>query len=431
MTTMCPFLPGPNNGCNMDLRELKALEIAARSRITFVDGAWQVLSQSTGGKYRVVLGADPSCACDDFLLRKLPCKHILAARLVCARDHDGKAPDLVVDEVPRRPTYKQDWPRYNQAQQTEKHRFQTLLFDLCRGVEEPPAKERGRKRMPMRDMLFASVFKVFSTVSSRRFAGDLQDAHSRGYLSALMNSISVSAYLENELLTPILVNLIIQSSLPLRGIETVFAPDSTGFSTSRFVRWFDEKYATQRSGHDWVKAHAICGVKTNIVTAVIIEGRDAGDCPQLKPLVQTTAENFTVKEVPADKAYLSKENLELLEAMGGTTYVPFKSNSVAGEAGTLWERMFHYYSFRRDDFLKHYHLRSNAESTFSMVKAKFRDHVRSRTDVAMKNEVLCKFLCHNICVVHQSHIELGIEPVFWRDDPAPVEERQEIIPFPG
>jgi hypothetical protein len=31
----------------------------------------------------------------------------------------------------------------------------------------------------------------------------------------------------------------------------------------------------------------------------------------------------------------------------------------------------------------------------------------------MKNEVLCKFLCHNICVVYQSHIELGIEPVFW------------------
>ena len=47
-----------------------------------------------------------------------------------------------------------------------------------------------------------------------------------------------------------------------------------------------------------------------------------------------------------------------------------------------------------------------------MMKAKFRDHVRSRTDVAMKNEVLCKILCHNICVVHQSHIELGIEPEF-------------------
>lgn len=133
----------------------------------------------------------------------------------------------------------------------------------------------------------------------------------------------------------------------------VFAPDSSGFSTSRCVRWFDEKYGVQRSGHDWVKAHAICGVKTNIVTAVTIKGREANDCPQFKPLVEKTAENFQVKEVPADKAYLSHDNLELVEGLGGTAYVPFKVNRVQGKAGTLWEKMFFYYSFRREEFLKH------------------------------------------------------------------------------
>lgn len=213
-----------------------------------------------------------------------------------------------------------------------------------------------------------------------------------------------------------LQQLIVRSSLPLKAVETVFAPDSTGFSTSRFVRWYDERYGVERSGHAWVKAHAMTGVKTNIVTAVEVHGPNAADCPQFKPLVETTAENFTVKEVPADKGYLSNENLELLEKMGGTAFVPFKSNSTPGEAGTIWERMFFYYSFRREEFLQHYHLRSNAESTFSMVKAKFRDHVRSKTDVAMKNEVLCKFLCHNIVVVHQSQVELGIEPIFWKDE---------------
>jgi len=254
--------------------------------------------------------------------------------------------------------------------------------------------------------------------SSLRFACDLKDAHGRGFLSHLMHSVSVCAYLECELMTPILQALIMQSSLPLKAIETVFAPDSTGFSSSRHVRWFNEKYGTARSGRDWVKAHAICGVKTNIVTAVEIHDRDAGDCPQFKPLVEKTAENFTVREVPADKAYLSHDNLELVQNLGGTAFVPFKSNSNPGEEGSLWEKMFHYFQFRREEFLKHYHARSNAESTFSMVKAKFGDAVRSRTDVAMKNEALCKFLCHNIVVVHQSHIELGIEPVFWGDAPA-------------
>jgi transposase len=145
-----------------------------------------------------------------------------------------------------------------------------------------------------------------------------------------------------------------------------------------------------------------------------------------KPLVEKTAENFKIDAVPSDKAYLSHDNLELVDGLGGTAYIPFKSNSIQGEAGSLWEKMFLYYNFRREEFLKHYHQRSNAESTYSMVKAKFRDHVRSRTDTAMTNEVLCKFLCHNIVVVHQSHIELGIEPVFWQNEPV---ERPDVLPL--
>jgi hypothetical protein len=35
-------------------------------------------------------------------------------------------------------------------------------------------------------------------------------------------------------------------------------------------------------------------------------------------------------------------------------------DSVQGEAGSLWEKILLYYQFRREEFLKHYHLRSNA-----------------------------------------------------------------------
>lgn len=403
----------------MHLRELKALEIAARSQIPFADGAWLVPSQSSSACYRVTIGPEPTCPCDDFQLRKLPCKHVIAARLVCAREHEGQPPEIRTDAVPKKPSYKQNWSMYNQAQQTEKYRFQKLLFELCRGLPKLEQTGSGRRWTPLADMVFACALKVYTTVSARRFACDLKAAHDYGYLSRLMNSVSVCAFLETPRLTPVLKKLIVHSSLPLSMFETSFAPDSSGFSSSRFVRWHDEKYGCERSGHDWVKAHAICGVKTNIVTAVEIGGRDAGDSPFFKPLVEKTAENFTVKEVPADKAYLSHDNLALVAGLGGTAYVPYKTNSQAGEAGSLWEKMYFYYQFRREDFLKHYHQRSNIESTFSMVKAKFRDHVRSKTDVAMTNEVLCKFLCHNICVIHQSHIELGIAPVFWGDPRTP------------
>ena len=402
----------------MNLRELKALEIAARSKIAFNQGAWFVPSQSSSACYRVTLSPEPSCACDDFQVQHQPCKHIIAARLVCAREQAGQAPEFSTAAVPKKPTFKQNWPMYNEAQQTEKYRFQKLLFDLCRGLPNVEQTGSGRRWTPMADIVFACALKVYTTVSARRFACDLKAAHAHGFLSHLMNSVSVCAYLENHRLTSILQRLIVQSSLPLSLFETTFAPDSSGFSTSRFVRWHDEKYGCERSGHDWVKAHAICGVKTNIVTAVEIGARDAGDSPFFKPLVEQTAANFTVKEVPADKAYLSHDNLAVVDAIGGTAYVPYKLNSKPGEAGSLWEKMYWYFQFRREEFLKHYHQRSNIESTFAMVKAKFRDHVRSKTDVAMGNEVLCKFLCHNICVVHQSHIELGIAPLFWGGEPS-------------
>jgi hypothetical protein len=399
------------------MRELKGLEIAARYQIECKAGIWYVPSQQPGGgKYSVKLNP-VSCTCDDFALTGKPCKHVHAARLVCARDHGGKAPDLDTDAIPKKPTYKQDWPKYNRAQLTEQKRFMALLHDLCAGVVDPPRKPTpGQKPAPLRDQIFACALKVYSTFSSRRFAGYLQDAAERGYLTRLMHSVSVCAFLENGALTPVLERLIVQSSLPLKSVETVFAPDSSGFSTSRFVRWFDEKYGVERSGKAWVKAHIMTGTTTNIVTAVVIDDQYAADCPQFKPLVEKTAENFTIKEVPADKAYLSKENLELVAGLGGTAFVPYKSNSSPEGAGGLWEKMYHYFQYRRDDFLKHYHQRSNVESTFSMTKAKFRDHVRSKTTVAMKNEVLCKFLCHNICVTHQAHVELGIEPVFWKDE---------------
>ena len=75
-------------------------------------------------------------------------------------------------------------------------------------------------------------------------------------------------------------------------------------------------------------------------------------------------------------------------------------------------QMYHYFLWRRDEFLESYHKRSNVESTFSMMKRKFGDSLRSKTDTAMVNESLSKILAHNISVlIHEIH-ELGIEPTF-------------------
>jgi transposase len=74
--------------------------------------------------------------------------------------------------------------------------------------------------------------------------------------------------------------------------------------------------------------------------------------------------------------------------------------------------MFQFYNQHREEFLTHYHKRSNVETTFHMIKAKFGQRLRSKTLTAQVNEALCKVLCHNLCVVIQSVHELGIETDF-------------------
>jgi transposase len=121
-------------------------------------------------------------------------------------------------------------------------------------------------------------------------------------------------------------------------------------------------------------------------------------------------------EVSADGAYLSHRNMRECVQHGATPFITFRPSSVSTEAHPeLWRKMFHMFQYNRDEYLAHYHKRSNVETVFSMVKAKFRDHLRSRTDVAMVNEALCKFVCHNICVVIQEIHELGISPTFWAE----------------
>lgn len=410
-------------------REQRGLEIAARLRLTQYGDQWSVPSQSNGSVYAVRFNGDvATCTCPDFEGRALRCKHIWAVHYTIERERPDvqltpelppvPALSIAGGPKPKRTTYPQQWPAYHRAQRNEQREFMRLLFDLCQTIEQPDYKF-GRPRLPLADMVYSTALKVYSTKSGRRFMGDLDTALERGYLSQVPHHSSLFRSLESAELTPIIQKLIAHSAAPLALVETRFGPDSSGFSTSRFARWYDEKYGRERSKQIWVKAHIMVGVKTNIITAAAITDRDANDYPQLPGLLETTAKQFKVKEVPADKAYLGQSNLEAIIKAGAEPYIPFKSNSVPG-ASQLWDRLYGFFMFNRADFLTHYHTRSNVETAFSMIKAKFGDALRCKTDDGLANEALLKVLCHNICVVIQEAYELGVDPSFEANEPAPV-----------
>ncbi len=79
----------------------------------------------------------------------------------------------------------------------------------------------------------------------------------------------------------ILESLVTLSALPLRAVETDFAADSTGFSTWRYVR-YDHKWGKEQVKREWVKLHAMVGVRTNLVTAVEMTDWQGADYKQFR-----------------------------------------------------------------------------------------------------------------------------------------------------
>ena len=391
-------------------RAIRGHQIADRFRVRQSGDHWIVPSQSGDGRYSV-FPDEERCTCPDHEQRQVKCKHLYAVEFTIQRETDD-AGNVRVTETAR-VTYAREWSSYNIAQTEEGGRFRALLADLCSTIPQPE-QSRGRPRLPLSEMALACVLKVYTGFSSRRFVSSLREAQTDGLISRVPHFNSVNNYMSDAAMTDAFKNMITLSALPLRGVEQDIAVDSSGFATSQFVRWYAKQHERVLDNHRWVKAHIAVGVVTGVVTAVEITDWTANDNPYLAPLVEDTARHFAIRDVTADKQYIGRKNAAAVEQVGATPYIPFKVNSVvhAKDAGTAWERMYHRFALERKSFLEHYHQRSNVESTFGAIKAKFGSAVRSRGEIGQTNEVLCKVLAHNITVLIHAMETLGIEPEF-------------------
>jgi transposase len=374
-----------------------------------------VASASHAGSYLVDLAAEiPACTCPDHEEHGGPvdfrCKHTFAA-LIFAKRIEVPAGLTMTNDTQARRAYAQNWPAYEAAQQHEREHFETLLRDLCGGIVNP-VQDRGRPRKPLADVVFAAVLRAYTGMSSRRATSDVRAAHEAGLIDEMISPKTLIRYLDDPSLTDLLRTLIRESASPLANVESRFAVDSSGFSTCTYARWFDHKWGRERRKQRWVKAHVIIGVTTHIITDVVITDSTGGDAPQLPELVANTANQFTMAEVSGDKAYGSHRNYDAIESVGAVPYVPFKSGTT-GEGPALWKKMWGLYTYKNDEFRRHYHARSNVETVFSMIKRKFGASLRAKNEAAQTNETLCKLLAHNLCVLVASMYELNVAAEFW------------------
>ncbi len=120
----------------MEPREIKGLEIAAKTKLTRQgkSNLWLVPSQTNKQeKYTVALDDEkPSCTCRDHEFTSNRCKHIFAVEYTIEREQTADGATITTETVKvTRKTYTQNWPAYNAAQTQEKSQLQALLSMNC------------------------------------------------------------------------------------------------------------------------------------------------------------------------------------------------------------------------------------------------------------------------------------------------------------
>ncbi len=307
-----------------------------------------------------------------------------------------------------------NWKAYNKSQTHEKHLFIKLLHELSRMVEMKHSYVNKGGMMPTPHIIFCIGMKVYLRMSGRRLISDLEMLRDRGYISSVPHFNTILNYFHAPSITKHLHYLISLSALPVAQLEeefnSAYAIDATGVS----MKQYKERWSTVRQKYyrhkDYKKVHCISGTKSNIIAGCIVTDGNKADSPYFKKLLKDATENFNIKEISADAAYLSREHLQLADDLNISPYILFKRNSVGHSKGfPMWGKSYNLFKKHHKKFLKAYHRRSNVESSFMMWKSRFDGFTSFRNHTAQVNEILCKVLAHNITVLIQEMFLSDIE----------------------
>jgi len=303
------------------------------------------------------------------------------------------------------------WKKYNQARTSEKRMFYMLVDDLLNVIPEVPSGN-GRPPIPLRDLIFCAVLKVYNNFSGRRIASDLNFAARMGFVKRVPHFNTLLAFMNNKLTQDILKYLITLSAMPLSSVEKEFAIDSSGFGTYQYERWMRFRYGdtTKRGTRNYVKCHISVGRFSHIIAAVEVTYGNLSDHNQLPYLAQQTSANFQAEKYLCDKAYSSRKNFQIINSLNALPIIPFKKNATGTSKGCpIWHAMYEYFSENKKGFKFFYRQRAQVESAFSMIKRNFGEFLKCKNFESQRNEVLLKSLCHNISCLVSEIFERNIE----------------------
>lgn len=281
-----------------------------------------------------------------------------------------------------------DWRKYNEWSTNEIVLVLTKIKELCSKIRLPTRKKkRGNKPFPTRSLLKCWLTMTFFNISSRRAISFLREKRRRLGLRKIPHFNTLTTRARDVSLDTILASLIDQIRDDLDLDEEEVSVDSTGVPTQHGRRWIDEK---RGAGNDWAKIHTLQDVRTGLILAAGTSDARMHDSVMFPPLAARIPEG---SKVLGDRAYLSQNNVFLVEQTKATPYIrPKKNTRQTGddELARIARRA------KKPGFWRVYFRRNSHESRFSMFKRIVKPVLRWKSRAGQAAELLFAAIVHNL-----------------------------------
>lgn len=291
-----------------------------------------------------------------------------------------------------------------------------LLRDLLRTVNEPPRRTQ-HERLPLHDMLYIMITKVFFRLSAADHCLFLELLHPDLLPpERIPHRNSISNYMRLAWLRPVLEALVNTSSKPLIPYSGVlYAVDSTPILAPGYYKSKDRKTDELYERREWFRLHMICDVLTGVVTAARADSKRVAEQKYFQVLLgETMCLGFHVEAISADKNYCIKANVGWAKDRGVQSYITVKRNAKRSKKNSdpAWDENYERAKSDDPEVKLKFHKRNIIESVNAFIKGKYIGEVLSKSEDGRYNEALCKVICRNLIVLIRYSRMLGFTTEF-------------------
>lgn len=314
--------------------------------------------------------------------------------------------------VPR-PTAHPDWHLYDLAQTHELgdllRLLRALVDDWATARPSPPLSAgMGRPRVPLPDLIKLLLWQCYRGVANRPAEGDLHVLSAALGLTREFSYKTVErAYGRSEVRQAI-GELVERSNRPIRGLETTFTVDGSGFPTTvtqhyRTVRERQdegkERGEVPRGPNDWVYNVANVGCRYGLVAGWVswTDHRVGEITPFPAVLAQTRRTHPEMARQLGDGAYSARWIVELLDQVGvDGRFLPRRNVTLKALGCTAWPRSLWGLVMDPQEWLRAYHERSKSEGGWSALKGRHPGKIRKRRSERRETEAMLRPLVYNL-----------------------------------